>query len=267
MTSPHSTLSNPFHVILSDPLASNPAFQSLLYSIENDFFDRPAPETHKGDGESRAEKALVRHHHVHHLPANKVTPFFDVHESQTAYFLEGEFPGISDKNAIVIEKVGPRTLTIEAKLSKLNLHDEWRAEPRAGLFKQFDDTDQTPTQAEDTTSQEITDGGVNEPKPTPVAPEEDTPGELGKKKGEIEAGDTRTPSWIQMSDTKRQHEEGVKTLVLERHAGLLGRSFTFPKAVDFDGLKAKLQAGLLRIMVPKAEEHEQPKRQRIPIVD
>jgi HSP20 family molecular chaperone IbpA len=262
MASPHSTLSHPFHVILSDPLTSNPAFQSLLYSIENDFFDRPASG---GDGGPKAEKALIRHHHVHHVPANKVTPFFDVHESKTAYFLEGEFPGLSDKNAIVIEKVGPRTLTVEAKLSKLNHHDEWRAEPRAGVFKQFEDVDQTPTQAEDSASQEVTGGGVEEPKST-AAPEE-APGESDKKKEEIVAGDTRTPSWIQMSDTTSRHEEGVKALVLERHVGLLGRSFTFPKAVDFDGLKAKLQAGLLRIMVPKAEEHEQPKRQRIAIVD
>jgi len=222
--------------------------------------NRPAaPEK----GEPQTEKALIRHR-VHHLHANKVNPIFDIQESKTAYFLEGEFPGISDKNAIVIEKVGPRTLAIEAKVSKLNLHDEWKDEPRAGLFKQFEDT---PAQAEDTASQAKADGGVNEPESTPVVPEEQAPGESDKKEEDIEAGDKRTPSWIQMSDTKSKHEEGVTTLVMERHVGLLGRSFTFPRAVDFDGLKAKLRAGLLRIMVPKAEEQEQPKRHRIHIVD
>jgi hypothetical protein len=108
---------------------------------------------------------------------------------------------------------------------------------------------------------------VRELEPTPVIPEEEVPAESNKKEREIEAGDTlRTPSRIQMNDTKSQHE-GIRTLVLETHVGLLVRSFTFLKAVDFDGLKAKLCAGLLRIMVQKAEEHEQPKRPRILIVD
>lgn len=259
--------SSPFHITISDPSTSSPAFQTLLqYSLEDAFFHRPAPETHKGNGEHKVENALIRHH-VHHLHSNTATPFFDVHENKTAYFLEGEFPGISDKSAIVIEKVGPRTLAIETELPKLNLHDEWRGEARAGLFKQFEDINQTTTQTEDTTPQEVADGRVKEPEPTPVTGEEELPTESDKKEREIEAGDTlRTPSWIQMDDTKFK-DEGVRTLVLERHLGRLGRSFTFPKAVDFDGLKAKLRDGLLRIMVPKAEEHEQPKRQRILIVD
>lgn len=267
MTSSHSNLSHPFHITISDPSTSSPAFQTLLhYSIEDAFFPRPAPETHEGNDEQKVENGLIRHH-VHHLHSSTVTPFFDVYESKTAYFLVGEFPGISDKNAIVIEKVGPRTVAIETELPKLNLHDEWRGEARAGLFKQFEDTNQTPTEAEGTTSQEITDGIVKEQKPTPVPPEVEVVVESDKKEREIEAGDTlRTPSWIQMKDTKSQ-DEGVRTLVLERHVGLIGRSFTFPKAVDFDGLKAKLRAGLLRIMVPKVEEHQQPKRQRILIVD
>jgi HSP20 family molecular chaperone IbpA len=255
------------HSNLSHLSTSSPTFQTLLrYSIEDAFSHLPAPETYEGNDEPKVGNALIRHH-VHHLHSNTLAPFFDVRESKTAYFLEGEFPGISDKNAIFIEKVGPRTLAIETKLSKLNLHDEWRGEARAGLFKQFEDINQMPTQVEDITSQETTDGRVKELEPAPVTLEEEVPAESDKKEREIEAGDTlRTPSWIQMNDTKFQHE-GVRTLVLERHVGLLGRSFTFPKAVDFDGLKAKLHAGLLRIMVPKAEEHEQPKSQRILIVD
>src|SRR5436853_7731733 len=116
MTS-HSNLSHPFHITISDPSTSSPAFPILLrYSIEDASFHRPAPETHQGNDEHKVGNTLIRHH-VHHLHSNTVTPFFDVHESKTAYFLDGEFPGISDKNAIVIEKVGPRTLAIEAELS------------------------------------------------------------------------------------------------------------------------------------------------------
>lgn len=267
MTS-HSTLSHPFHITLSDPSTSNPTIQSLFhYNMENDFLRHHAPEDRERTDEHKVENALIRHH-VHHLHANTVSPFFDIHETRTAYFLEGEFPGISDKDAIVIEKVGPRTLAIEAKLSKLNLHDEWRDEPRAGLYKQYEDIKQTPTQTGDTESQEVTDGRVRELGATPVALEDEVPTVSDRKEEEIEAGDTlRTPSWIQMNDTKLQHEEGVSTLVSERRRGLLGRSFTFPKAVDLTALKAKLRDGLLRIMVPKAEEEEQAKRQRIPIVD
>jgi len=268
MASPQGNFYQPFHVIFGDPSTSNPTLQSLLHAvIEDPLYHSHESETHKhGDGH-KAENAVVRHQ-VHLRHHHTITPVFDVHETNTAYFLEGEFPGIEDKNAIVIEKVGSRTLAVETKLSKLNLHDEWRAEPRAGLFKQFEQGDQVPTQAEDTATQEIPTEGVKEPESVPAALDEEAPAESGEKETEIEAGDTlRAPSWIQMTETKIKHEEGVKPLISERRVGLLGRSFTFPKAVDFDGLKAKLRGGLLRIMIPKAQVHEKPKRQRILIVD
>ncbi len=264
MASLQGDLYRPSHVTLSDLSSATSAFRSLVHYVDDPFYCHQAPQTEKNDEDHKAEHAPVHRRHHHH---NMVAPYFDVRDTKSCFFLEGEFPGISDKNDIIIEKVGPRSLAIEAKLPKVNLHDEWGSEPRAGLFRQFDK--ETLGQAEDT-SQEMS--GIEEPESTSV-PEGASASE-DKDKGqeivtELEARDTvRAPSWIQMDETSTSahHEEGVRTWISERHVGLLGRSFTFPIPVDFPYLKARLRDGLLCIMIPKSEKKE-PERQRIPISD
>src|SRR5438874_2687001 len=51
-----------------------------------------------------AAQAIARNGQWH---PDIATSHFDVHESEIAYFLEGEFPGIADKSAITLEQVGP----------------------------------------------------------------------------------------------------------------------------------------------------------------
>jgi HSP20 family molecular chaperone IbpA len=52
-------------------------------------------------------------------------PNFDVRESADYYFLEGEFPGVANKNDIHIEWVGRRTLVIEVRVARLDEEAEW----------------------------------------------------------------------------------------------------------------------------------------------
>jgi HSP20 family molecular chaperone IbpA len=54
-----------------------------------------------------------------------VAPDFDARESADYYFLEGEFPGVSDKADVRIEWVGRRTLLVEADVRKVNEEEEW----------------------------------------------------------------------------------------------------------------------------------------------
>lgn len=71
-----------------------------------------------------------RHHRQTFL-----APDFDVRETQSAYYLEGEFPGIADKDSIKLEWVDGRTLAIDAEVKKLDLIGEWDGDELKGKGK------------------------------------------------------------------------------------------------------------------------------------
>src|SRR3954453_4183915 len=52
-------------------------------------------------------------------------PDFDIRETADAYYLEGDFPGVHDRDSIFIEHLGSRGLLIEARTKKLDLSQEW----------------------------------------------------------------------------------------------------------------------------------------------
>jgi hypothetical protein len=43
---------------------------------------------------------------------------FDGRESDSAFFLEAEFPGVGRKEDITIAKLGPRTLLVESNMAR-----------------------------------------------------------------------------------------------------------------------------------------------------
>jgi hypothetical protein len=68
---------------------------------------------------ARAHSPVPQHHDIN------IVPKFNVVETAKAYFLEGEFPGVKDKNHIVLEKAGPRTLKISADIALTDPKEEW----------------------------------------------------------------------------------------------------------------------------------------------
>jgi len=74
----------------------------------------------------RRHSANVPSHGYHHQGEDVMfAPNFDVRESASYYFLEGEFPGIANKSDIHIEWVGHQTLVIEARVPPLDEDAEW----------------------------------------------------------------------------------------------------------------------------------------------
>lgn len=68
------------------------------------------------------------------------------------------------------------------------------------------------------------------------------------------------------STDKEAQEHDVPVFILnERKAGVFQRTFTLPIDVDMKGLKAKLDAGLLRIDLPKRDMSGEP-RMKVEIV-
>jgi HSP20 family molecular chaperone IbpA len=160
-------------------------------------------------------------------------PNFDIRETDDAYYLEGEFPGVRDRDSIFIEHLGSRGLLIEARSKKLDLSREWGID---------------------------TDGGCGGLAPSSVGPGGlSGDGSVGKVQADkpSEAQPAKTvkakESKIRKEQDASEHPAGLKIhdCLSERSIGCLQRSFTFPEPVDFKNLKARLKDGLLKVRVPK----------------
>ncbi|KAF1839282.1 HSP20-like chaperone, partial [Decorospora gaudefroyi] len=71
----------------------------------------------------------------HHEPA--FSPDFDLRETPEAYFLEGEFPGISGRNALKLQWIDGCTLRVQGTIRKTDLKEEWGSwlnERRDGMY-------------------------------------------------------------------------------------------------------------------------------------
>lgn len=51
-----------------------------------------------------------------------------------------------------------------------------------------------------------------------------------------------------------KEEEGTNFTRREYHFGSFSRSFTLPKSIDFEKIKADYENGILKVMLPKKEE-------------
>jgi HSP20 family molecular chaperone IbpA len=193
----------PVHVTLTEP---HPGLRSIVRTIEDPYFHN------------------TYHHHHHEVV---FSPSFDVRESESAFFLEGEFPGVGKKEDITIEKLGPRTLLVESNMARFDLDAEWGQHAIVPLgATQNAKADQQRHQ-------------YNENR--------------GEKQERGEEGKVRQVNpWSELQGVKG-NAVGLQARLAERHVGYLQRSFTFPCSVDIDALKARLRCGLLVMMIPKTK--------------
>jgi HSP20 family protein len=192
-----SSVLRPVHMTLTEP---HPGLRSIVRTMEDPYFHKPS-----------------HHHHEVVFP-----PSFDVRESDSAFFLEGEFPGVGRKEDITIEKLGPRTLLVESNMARFDIGAEWGQLALTPL-----NTSQNEKE-EQQHSRIMSNQGMTR--------ERDQEGE-----------DRLKNPWSAQTD-------GLHVRLAERHVGYLQRSFTFPSPVDIDALKARLRCGLLVIMVPKMRD-------------
>jgi HSP20 family molecular chaperone IbpA len=91
-----SSIIRPVHMTFTGP---HPSLRSILHTIENPYYSKSS----------------------HHDHENVLYPSFDVRETDSTVFLEGEFPGAARKEDITIEKLGPRTLFVESKVTHFDV--------------------------------------------------------------------------------------------------------------------------------------------------
>ncbi|KAK7951242.1 uncharacterized protein PG986_006970 [Apiospora aurea] len=204
--------------------APEPNFSGLFRLIDD--FDKYSSQ----NGPEGAASRLGRHH----VPT--FTPKFDLKETDSAYELHGELPGIEKKN-VHIEFTDPQTVVIRGKVERS--HTE--GNPPAGLLE--GDNSMTGAITEDGEK----DGEARRNSHQPTV--EDEP----------ESGSTDTQSTTVSKTGKseqQQQKPKAKYWVSERSIGEFSRTFNFPTRVETEEVQASLNNGVLTVNVPKAKKHE-----------
>lgn len=189
-------------------------------------------------------------HHLHHVPlpymAHKLhrtfhdrdldvhQPKSDVRETLKNFYLEVELPGIKDKSELHLRWTSMRTLLITSKTARPEIPEEELAE--VPVVKA------------------ATEGPAADVKVE--APDADH-----HEEAKISTDESRKSSTSKASSTTRKEPH---LTVHERLIGEVLRAFNFPVDVDRDNTHAKLDAGLLRVIIPKVE-HEQIEHVHVPV--
>ncbi|RPA86538.1 HSP20-like chaperone [Ascobolus immersus RN42] len=185
----------------NSPLFSE--FRPLLRALNDQSLYAGLDDSSEGSSQSTSRRAF--------------SPNFDVHETDSAYVLEGEVPGLSDadKKNLEIEFTDENTLLIRGKIER--------------SYKS-----QSPSESE-------ADKGKDKGKESHKASVEDEP------EGQV----TKTSDKKEVQ--KKSDTPNVRYWVSERSIGSFQRSFTFPGLIDQDAVTAKLKDGVLTINVPKRQ--------------
>jgi HSP20 family protein len=169
-------------------------------------------------------------------------PSFDVKELKDSYELQGELPGVDQKD-IDIEWTDASTLAIKGRTEYTRRTPKPAAPASAEQASKADESTaekkpyQPSVEEEDgTSSTTATDDFVD------VAAAEDP--------------ETSTPQEAPVAEAPK--EQG-RFWVSERSVGSFHRTFTFPVRVESENVKASLKNGILSVVVPKAKIPE-PRR-------
>ena len=158
-------------------------------------------------------------------------PRFDIKEDRESYQLQGEFPGLEQKD-LEVEFTDAQTLSIKGRTEK---HHEEGTHPSAQL-EQPAQQDQLTGESE-TSSYHKASVEDDEATAPILTPAESTPQE------------SNAPA----STEPERKADKSRYWLSERSVGQFARTFTFPSRVDHENVKASLKNGILSIVVPKSQ--------------
>merc|ERR1712000_579073 len=169
------------------------------------------------------------------------TPRFDLKETEEAYSLEGELPGI-DQRDLDIEFTDEHTLTIKGRTER---HVESGRRPQASVEGE-EKAAIGGAPASETSS-------VKSHQPT-VEDEEPANSSAAGNETTTVAAPTPAPASEQAKTEPEQPQQ--QYWISERSVGEFSRSFNFPARVNQNAVRASLKNGILSIVVPKAPAPE-----------
>jgi len=160
------------------------------------------------------------------------TPKFDMKETETAYELHGELPGIKKEN-VSIEFTDPQTIVVSGRTERTYTSGT----PPSRL--EGNKTGGAITESGETTT--------SEKQPHKVTVEDEN----------SENSESQTVTKAQpQGEKKAQEHPKHKFWVSERSVGQFSRTFSFPGRVNTEDVKASLDNGILAVTVPKAKKPE-----------
>ena len=175
-------------------------------------------------------------------PIRAFQPRFDVREEKEVYKLEGELPGIEQKD-IQIEFVDAHTLVIKGRTERESSSSNVPAIEGNQEAGRISDTE-------------------NQSSSYHKATVEDDNAAEAKSEGDAGADSSSKEVAKSSNNSKKSQEPAFKYWVTERSVGEFHRSFSFPTRVDQDSVKASLKNGILSVIVPKMSA---PQSRRIQI--
>ncbi|KAF7552767.1 hypothetical protein G7Z17_g4096 [Cylindrodendrum hubeiense] len=174
-------------------------------------------------------------------------PKFDVRETEQAYELHGELPGISKDNVHIIF-ADPQTILISGKKERAvtssappaSIPEETNASDAITSDSDVKRNSYQATVSEDEEFESISYDAEDAPEENEKAePKEDQPKQDEKAETVEEKPATNAKWWL-----------------TERTVGEFSRSFNFATRVEHEAVTASFKDGILSIVVPKSEKHE-----------
>lgn len=160
------------------------------------------------------------------------TPKFDVKETEDAYLLEGELPGVAKKD-ISLDFIDDNTLVLKTKTETIR---EEKPAPQAEQ-KQVEGAADTQM------------SGANP----------DAEGPEAAKSTEAQDKDKQVTTTNQNKDVAQAGPQPTYHLT-ERTYGSFQRAFSFPSEVKHEEVKAKLANGVLTMTIPKVQKTAEPEK-------
>lgn len=200
------------------------------------------------DIESHSREAQCNGARRHHRRQARVfNPKFDVRETDTAYELHGELPGVERDN-IHIEFAEPQTVVIRGRVER----SYTAGTPPAAAVQDADA--ETSGAVADRDWESVTADKESEAEATPShqATVSDEETETTKEQGSA-AEPAEKPVEEKPEEPKQPAD---KYWLSERSVGEFTRSFNFSSRVEQEAVTANLNNGILTVVVPKAKQHE-----------
>ncbi|KAI5820026.1 hypothetical protein BZA77DRAFT_384780 [Pyronema omphalodes] len=209
------------------------------------------------------------------------TPHFDAYETESSYHLYGEFPGLSNKKAINIEFSDLNSITISGSVERSepivaaatkSLEEKEKEQEKE---KEVEESETEIVEVKSKEEEEEKDDKDDTKSVKSLQPYvEDTEDEddisivshVRSRRSSAVSGLVSPTTKSEEDKTiekalekvvekkeeeKEEEKEAYKTWINERKFGEFQRTFSFPTPVELDEVTAKLDNGLLTIVVPK----------------
>lgn len=199
---------------------SDPSFTNLFRLLDD--FDSYTREVQSGEvaHDGRRRNRVMQ--------ARTFNPKFDVRETEDAYELYGELPGI-ERDQVNIEFTDPQVLVIRGRIERSYTSGTPPASMSGAITEQGEEHASHKASVEDEASEKAK--------------------EQGSQTQVTKHADNRQAD-------KQNKAPSEKYWVSERSIGEFSRTFSFPARIDQDGVSANLNNGILGVVIPKAKKAE-----------